>query len=155
MKYGISGLIVYLNCFWDGGSTCSVILTGVAEKYGLYGTTVTITLITVSGSTRHVTKLYALEFVDRNGKIHILRALGLPSIGGPLPTIVLEDGLKFEFSQEVQATWQLLATHPKGMLQVLIGADVASWHPRYSESSGHLVVYRSPLLGDEYVQSPF
>ena len=151
MKYSTAALRADITVFWDNGSTCSVIVAEVAEKFGLYGEPITITINTVTGSKKHETKLYAVELLDRNDNVHILRAICLPSIGGPLPRINLESGLQLEFSEEVQRAWEDVIMSPIGCIDLLIGSEKAPWHPRFKEESGDLAIKTCPLFGQEMI----
>ena len=128
-----------------------MIVAEVAEKFGLYGEPITITINTVTGSKKHETKLYAVELLDRNDNVHILRAIGLPSIGGPLPRINLESGLQLEFSEEVQRAWEDVIMSPIGCIDLLIGSEKAPWLPRFKEESGDLAIKTCPLFGQEMI----
>ena len=55
------------------------------------------------------------------------------------------------FSIEVQHHWDELVNRPTGEFELLIGSEVAAYHPRFHEAVEHLVVKRSPLFGCEFV----
>ena len=63
--------------------------------------------------------------------------------------ITLDDGLKLEFSSAVQEKWGEISRRPSGEIELLIGADVASMHPRFLECSGQLIVKHCPVFGQE------
>ena len=151
MKYGAAGLVRDIVAFYDDGSTCSIIVSKVAEECGLYGQPILINIGTVNSSAKYNTKLYTVELVDRRGRIHHIQALGLERISGPLPEVIFQDGLKMEFSQRVRQHWGELSSRPKGEIQLLVGSEVASKHPRFLESSRELVVKQSPFFGQELV----
>ena len=147
MKYGPAGLTKEVVAFYDDGSTCSIICNKLAEECGLYGQPILINLGTVNSTTSYNTKLYTVELVDRTGKIHHILALGMEKISGPLPEVTFHEGLKMEFSQKVRQNWEELTTRPSGEIQLLIGSEVASKHPRFLESCRELVVKESPYFG--------
>ena len=104
MKHGIAGGIAQAITFFDTGATCSVVRIQFAEDHKLYGEKIVITLTTVNGTTDVTTKLYLVELMDRNGDRKIVKAFGLDSITGKLPTINYGT-LKNEFSPQVQEKW--------------------------------------------------
>ena len=70
----------------------------------------------MNATTTLETKLYCLELLDSEGGRHLVKAFGLDSISGELPSIKL-DGIKYEFSKEVQKNWIKLA-RPDGEIEV-------------------------------------
>ena len=87
--HGIARDTTKLVGFFDDGSNCSVIRTGLAEQLGMWGDPVTLELGTVNATTVINTKLYCVELVDASGTRHLLRAFGLDSLSGPLPSVTL------------------------------------------------------------------
>ena len=143
MLYDLAGLRAKLVCFFDNGSTCSAILTEVAERYKLCGVPVTIRLTTVHGTKAINTKLYGVELLDQNGDKHLVKAFGLETISGPIPVIQYGD-LKMEFSTQVQERWELICSRPEGRkVELLVGSEVAGLHPTYLEEVGDLVVLKT------------
>ena len=139
--YGLSGDRTHVVGFFDDGSNCSVIKNSLAIRLGLWGDPVTLELGTVNAKTTVETKLYCLELLDSEGNRYLIKAFGLESISGELPVIYL-DGIKYQFSQTVQASWSRLA-RPTGEIEVLIGNEVAHLHPTHYETVGNMVVKRS------------
>ena len=139
--YGIKGEITQVVGFFDDGSNCSVIKNSLAVKLGLLGDPVTLELGTVNATTTLETKLYCLELLDEKGGRHLVKAFGLESISGELPSIML-DGIKHEFSKEVQRNWSKFA-RPVGEIEVLIGSEVAQLHPVHHETVGKMLVKKS------------
>ena len=127
--------------FWDDGSNCSVIRNDLATKLQLWGDPVTLELGTVNALTTVDTKLYCVELLDSKGKRHLIKAFGLDSISGELPTINL-DGIKHEFSKEVQENWGKVQRET-GEVDILIGSEVAHLHPSKFETVGKMVVKKS------------
>ena len=82
------------------------------------------------------------------GNRHLVKAFGLNSISGELPVIQL-DGIKYHFSNEVQANWGRMA-RPTGEIEVLIGNEVAHLHPTHFETMERMVVKKS-LFGTGWV----
>ena len=82
MKFGCPTTKVSLSSCFDNGSTGSFKLDSVAKKYKLLGQNVKVTISTINGEKEHLTKLYIIEFVDREGKVRIVRALGVGNTSG-------------------------------------------------------------------------
>ena len=133
---------VRINVFFDGGSTCSLILTSVAERYGLQGHEVRVTIATVNGEKDRTTKLYMVELINMSGERKLVRALGMESISGRIPFIRL-DGVKHHFSSEVQDVWEAVSNRPIGEIEMLVGSEVAGLHPKAHEVDEDLVVMKS------------
>ena len=135
-----------LSVFFDNGSTCSLILTCVAEKFGLQGETVKVTIGTVNGEQERVTKLYVVELITSNGDKKFVRALGMERISENIPCLDL-NGIKHYFSEEVQKEWMAISQRPTGQIELLVGSEVAGIHPVPHETAGDLVVMKS-IFGD-------
>ena len=97
MKYGISGAVMDTVTFFNTGATCSVVRNQFAKEHDLYGQEVVITLSTIKGTSDVTTKLYLVELLDRDGVRRIVKAFGMDSIPGKLPTVNYEN-LKTKFS---------------------------------------------------------
>ena len=131
-----------VNCFFDPGSTCSLVLSEFAEKYKLEGRNVTVIIDTVNGEKVRETKLYVIELMDSKGDRRLVRAFGVEKISGEIPAISFE-GIKHKFSQDTQEVWEKATRRPKGSVNLLIGAEVASYFPSKLEAVGNLVVLES------------
>ena len=110
-----------LNCFFDVGSTCFLILTAFAEKYGLTGIPVNVTLYTINGKKARDTKLYCIKLLDMKGDIDFVRAFGVENISEEIPQIELEEA-KYGFSNKLQAYWHDVKQRPMGKIELLVGA---------------------------------
>jgi hypothetical protein len=73
-------LIIQEIIIFDPGSTCSLILTEFAERHGLDGTLVTITIGKVNGEKERATKLYMVDLLIAQGKRRLVRAFGMEGI---------------------------------------------------------------------------
>ena len=142
MLYGVSRKETTVISFNDPGSTCSLVLTDFAEKHELLGRPVTITIGTVNGEKRRETKLYMVELLTITGDRKLVSAFGMEHISGEVPYICFE-GVKHLFSQSIQDDWGSVSHRPKGEIQLLIGAEVASYFPERLEARGELVVMKS------------
>ena len=94
------------------------------------------------------TKLYCVELLDMQGNRYLVKAFGLDSISGELPTITV-DGIKLEFSAAVQEVWYKMV-RPTGEVELLIGSEVAHIHPVQFETVGRMVVKKS-IFGSGWV----
>jgi hypothetical protein len=72
--------------FFDDGSNCSVIKNKLALKLGLWGDPVTLELGTVNATTTLRTKLYCVELLDKFGNRYLIKAFGLDTLSGSLPS---------------------------------------------------------------------
>jgi len=63
-------------------------------------------------------------------------------ISGKIPAICLE-GVRHEFSTEIQETWNAVSCRPSGEIELLVGSEVASLHPVAHETRGDMVVLKS------------
>ena len=134
--------------FFDDGSNCNVIKNEVALRLGLWGDPVTLELGTVNATPTLQNKLYCVELLDKFGVRYLIKAFGLETLSGPLPSISL-DGIKHEFSEEVKMNWDKFA-RPTGEVELLIGSEVAHLHPQYQETVGKMVV-RQSIFGTGWV----
>ena len=128
--------------FFDPGSTCSLVLSEFAEEHGLEGTPVTITIGTVNGEKERATKLYVVELLTTVGERKMVRAFGMERISEKVPYICFQ-GVKHLFSAEVQDEWEKVTSRPVGVIQLLVGAEVASYLPEKHETQGELVIMKS------------
>ena len=148
VKYSVDGVKTDIVGFFDDGSNCSVIRTALAEKLELWGEPVTLELGTVNATTTIKTKLYCVELLARDGERYLVKAFGLESLSGPLPTICL-DGISHEFSTDVRTNWDQM-NRPTGEVDILIGSEVAHLHPVHFETMGRMVVKKS-IFGSGWV----
>ena len=142
MQFGCPTTRVSLSGFFDNGSTCSLILDRVAKKYELLGQNVRVTISTINGEKERHTKLYVVELVDRDGKVRIVRALGVDNISGPIPNVNM-DGLKPLFSDKVQKAWTNVMDRPTKEIEILVGSEVANIHPEKVEAVDNLIISKS------------
>ena len=145
---GMEGNEVQIVGFFDDGWNCSIIKNDLAKRLGLWGSPVTLELGTVNATTAMETMLYCVELLDREGVRHLVKAFGLDSLSGPLPTITL-GGIKHEFSVAVRENWEKLS-RPEGEIELLIGSEVAHLHPVHYETVGRMVV-KTTIFGSGWV----
>ena len=103
---------------------------------------------TINATTSLETKLYCVELLDLDGKRHLVKAFGVESLSGPLPTICL-DGVKYEFSTEVRANWEKM-NRPTGEVDIMIGSEAAHLHPVHFETVERMVVKKT-IFGTGWV----
>ena len=137
----ISGLV-----FFDGGSTIGLIREEFAKKLGLIGKKVR-KLIQVVGQAWSVweTVQYAVTLVDQNGEKHLMKAYSIESITSPMDR-VLVDGVLHKFPD----TRPLHVERPEGQVDLLVGLDRSSLHPKAIQSVGDLTLYES-IFGSGWV----
>ena len=142
IKFGIDSAITVINGFIDNGSTCSLILTDLAEKLNLLGHNIVVNITTVNGEKERHTKLYIVELLTSEGERKTVRAIGVDSISGPIPYVNLS-GVKGYFSPGLQERWEQVTERPEGEIQLLIGSEEAGLHPTQVETISNLVVAKS------------
>ena len=100
-----------LSSFFDTGSMCSLILTTVAEKYGLSGHPVNLTIETVNGERSFSSKQYGVELLTSTGERRLLRAFGIEKISEVLPFVEIDE-TRHQFSEKVHEIWEKLKERP-------------------------------------------
>ena len=140
-----------ITVMFDNCSQNSFLLNDVARNLGLVGINISFVLICTNGSkTKMTSKLYRLTLVDRRGDNHNIEAIGLDNLSSKYP------GFKIINLKKVldSAPWGHAITEEKlsrnsGNIQLLLGNDVASLHPRDIMNEGELVIMQS-LFGSGY-----
>ena len=131
-----------MNCFYDNGSTCSLILDSAAERLQLVGEDVEVTVTAVTGIEVFRTRFYRLKLVDNNGKEHSVTAFGVPKISDAINEVCL-DNLKGLFSPETQQLWDQVDTRPAGEVEFLLGGNYLGLHPVDHESFENVKILKS------------
>ena len=130
-----------INCFWDNGSTCSLITRAKAEQLRLPGKPMSISIKTVTGWVAIDSMAYQVSLIDINNESHTLVAFSVEDISNKLDAVDISKA-KGQFSTTIQNVWHLLE-RPTGDIELLIGLNAYSLHPREYESSSNLKVLRS------------
>ena len=129
MKYGVAGGVTSAVTFFDNGSTCFVVRNQFSRQQILYGKEIMILLTTVNGTTNLTTKLYLVELVEKEGQKKVVKAFGLDSIAGKLPSVNYGE-LKKKFSLAIQEVWTSLTSRPSRLVvDLLVGIESISLHP--------------------------
>ena len=127
-----------INCFWDNGSTCCLITRSAAHRLNLFGEPMSITIKTVSGLQTLDSQAYQVSLVDTYGKHHIITAFCVDNISSHLKSVDISN-VKGEFSGEMQSKWDML-DRPTGEIELLVGLNAFSLHPRELEVNSNLKV---------------
>ena len=132
--------------FFDGGSTIGLIREVFANQLGLVGRKVK-KLVQVVGQDWSVweTRQYAVTLVDQHGGKHLVRAYSIESITSPLQR-VLVDGIMHKFPD----IRPLQVQCPEGEVDLLVGLDRSSLHPKAISNVGDLSLYET-LFGSGWV----
>lgn len=88
------------------------------------------------------TKLYAVELLNCYGNRVVVKAFGVEKVS-EVRNIVDLDGMKGNFSQEVQDQWGKLSRYPQGNVHLLVGQEMAPFHPIAYKAHKDLLVCRS------------
>ena len=132
--------------FFDGGSTIGLIRNLFAKKLGLGGKNVK-KMVQVVGQTWSIweTVQYAVTLVDQFGKKHLVKAYSIDSITSPMERVLI-DGIMHKFPD----TRSLHVERPEGQVDLQVGLDKSSLHPKAVQSVGDLTLYES-MFGTGWV----
>ena len=125
--------------FFDGGSSMGLIREKFARKLGLKGRKVVL-IVQVVGQdwTKWETVLYAVTLVDKHGHKQVVKAYSIESITSPIDRVLLDDVMcKFP---DVRP---MMIQRPEGPVDLLVGLDRSSLHPKAVTSVGDLTLYES------------
>ena len=117
-----------VNCFFDDGSTCCLILHSTAERLQLKGERIRMRLTTVSGVIESESYMYALHVIDTDNVSHSIKVFAVDWIAGAIETVNI-NGVKELFPAEIQAVWDKVNSRPSGEVEVLIGSNFLGLHP--------------------------
>jgi hypothetical protein len=131
-----------INCFFDDGSTCCLILKSTAKRLGLKGERIQMKLTTVSGVIESESFMYSLHIIDTDNISHTIKVFAVDWIAGAIEKVRI-DGVKELFSEEVRNAWDLVDTRPSGNVEVLIGSNFLGLHPLDFEVRGNLKLKKS------------
>ena len=112
-----------LKCQFDTGSTVTLIKEATAQGLNLPVLKTEERLIkTLSGEKKVKAKLYLLKLIDNLGNERVIKALGMPTLGG---NPVVQRELRLKLAEYFNIPKKDLAT-PDGELDLLIGMDGSS-----------------------------
>ena len=117
-----------------------------AKKLGLVGKKAK-KMVQVVGQSWTVwdTYQYAVTLVDKYGEKHLVKAFSIESITSPMDKVLI-DGIMHKFPD----TRPLYVERPEGQVDLLVGLDKSSLHPKAVQSVGDLTLYES-LFGTGWV----
>ena len=131
-----------VNCFFDDGSTCCLILHSTAKRLGLKGERIRMRLKTVNGITESESYMYYLDLIDTDNVSHSIKIFAVDWIADAIENVSI-DGVKELFSAKIQAEWAKVDTRPSGDVEVLIGLNYLGLHPSDLEIRGNLKLKKS------------
>ena len=104
-------------------------------------------MLQVVGQTWSIweTVQYAVTLVDQFGKKHLVKAYSIDSITSPMERVLI-DGIMHKFPD----TRSLHVERPEGQVDLLVGLDKSSLHPKAVQSVGDLTLYES-MFGTGWV----
>ena len=125
--------------FFDSGSSMGLVREGFAKKLGLKGKNVVL-IIQVVGQewSRWETTQYTITMVDMHGKKHAVKVYSMESITSPIERVLLDDIMHKFPDVRPMMIWR-----PEGAVDLLIGLDRSSLHPRHLLSVGELTLYET------------
>ena len=112
-----------VKCQFDTGSTITLIKEETAQRLELPILRTEVRLIkTLNGEKKIDAKLYLLKLMDNLGNERVLKALGMPTLGG---NPVVQSQLRQKLAEYFHIQEKDLA-EPKGEIDILIGMDASS-----------------------------
>jgi hypothetical protein len=108
-----------------------------------------VSLITVNGNNEIQSKVYHINLLDNENKVHRIKVFGVDWISSGIEEVDV-DRLKGLFSNEVQGVWDQVRRRPTGVVELLIGSNYLGLHPTEMEVSGNVKVMKSKF-GSGYV----
>ena len=138
-----------LNSLFDNAATCSLITRSAAQRLGLKGEPISLTINTVTGSKPIDSSIYQVPLIDQQNISHVIKVLQVESISDLVSKVDLSK-VRHLFSERIQTSWDSIASRPVGNVDILIGSDVLGLHPVDFESIGNLRVLLS-RFGSEYI----
>ena len=132
--------------FFDKGATIGLIRNLFAKRLNLTGKSVK-KMVQVVGQSWSVWKTmeYVVSLVDRFGKKHLLCLYGIDSITSPIQKVNI-DGIMHKFPD----TRALDVARPIGQVDILVGIDKLSLHPKQVLNVGDLGLFQS-LFGTGWI----
>ena len=124
----ISTLSGDVNCFFDDGSTCCLILHSTAKRLGLKGERIQMRLSTVNGIVESESFVYHISLVDRDNASLTIKVFAVNWIAAAIQKVDL-GGVKDLFSSKIQNDWDKVKSRPSGNVEVLIGSNFLGLHP--------------------------
>ena len=138
----ISTLSGDVNCFFDDGSTCCLILHSTAKRLGLKGERIQMRLSTVNGIVESESFVYHISLVDRDNASHTIKVFAVDWIAAAIQKVDL-GGVKDLFSSKIQKEWDKVKSRPSGNVEVLIGSNFLGLHPTDLETQCNLKLKES------------
>ena len=129
----------YVLTFWDSGSTISLVCTEFIQRTNLVGVPVSYDLVTVGGVvTTHHSTLYEVTIVDRKKKKHVIQLYEIEDICGEMGSININGVAHLFPSTKINDI-----VRSAGKIEMLIGMECASLHPKPIFEKEGLVLYKS------------
>ncbi|XP_043234175.1 uncharacterized protein LOC122387784 isoform X1 [Amphibalanus amphitrite] len=130
-----------VTVMWDSGANISLITHQAAERLGLQGNEVSLSIVKVGGElTSYTTKEYKAPLVDLVGKIWIVDAYGIDDITSNLQRVDI---------RQVEGRFPGIDiskfTKPEGKIDMLIGVDFCTMMPTVVKTVGN-----SQLLENQF-----
>ena len=86
--------------------------------------------------------MYAVELFICYGDRIVIKAFGVEKVS-EVRNVVDLDKVKHKFSQEIQEQWGKIAKRPQGDVHLLVGQEMAAFHPIAYASHNDLLICRS------------
>ena len=128
-----------LLVFFDGGATISLITFSTANKLGLQGEQVLLTVTKVGGEEETIqSHKYTLLLRDEKQEVVKIMVYGISKISTEVKAINVK-GVSHLFTDVPLPKLQ----RPSGEIDVLVGLDYLGFHPVREQASDHLLVMKN------------
>ena len=131
-----------VHCLYDGAATCSLITSTAAQRLGLKGEPIKLSISTVNGTKFIDSNIYHVPLIDQHKGTHVVKAFQVESISDPVPKVDISS-IKHLFPPNIHKIWQSLACRPVGNIDVLLGTEVLGLHPIIIEERDNLRILLS------------
>ena len=127
-----------LVAFFDNGGNISMVTKSYVRKHKLRGVKITYELTTVTGTKNQDTYMYDVPIRDISGEVHIIKAYGIDNICEET-----EPGDMNEISKLFEGVNANEVERARKPVDLLIGSDYLRLHPKPTQESGNLILYKS------------
>ena len=141
----VEGNNMELNTMFDNCSQNTFILDEAAQQLRLRNRNISFILVCTNGQkTKMRSRLYELTLIDVNGDHHSIQAIGLPELSSKYSGFnVINIKHDLQGMPECEELNEDKLSRAGGEIQLLVGSDVASLHPRQVGAVGDLVILLS------------
>ena len=148
-----------LRVMFDNCSQSTFIREDLAKKLKLHGSPISFILVCTDGSeAKKVGMKYTVTLLDKSGNHHMVEAIGLDNISNEYSGVHLIKHIRVPDGDHEKKLNRFHLARESGLVDLLVGTDMAPLHPQSHFTVGNLVVMKSnfgwTLMGhnQEYVK---